>query len=62
MVAGDHFPTDVIAGAIIGSGIGLLVSVLHRRRGAAGSSADVSMRLVPGRLEGGGMVSLVGSF
>ncbi len=30
--AGKHFPSDVIAGAIAGSGIGVLVPWLHRRR------------------------------
>jgi membrane-associated phospholipid phosphatase len=27
--AGYHYPTDVIAGALVGSGVGLLVPVLH---------------------------------
>jgi membrane-associated phospholipid phosphatase len=28
--AGDHFPTDVIAGAVAGAGIGIIVPHLHR--------------------------------
>lgn len=31
VVAGDHFPTDVIAGAAIGSAFGVLIPALHRR-------------------------------
>jgi membrane-associated phospholipid phosphatase len=31
VVAGDHFPTDVIAGAAIGTGFGVLIPALHRR-------------------------------
>ena len=30
--AGQHFPTDVIMGALVGAGIGVLVPHLHRRR------------------------------
>jgi len=29
ILAGDHFPTDVLAGAIVGSSIGVLVPALH---------------------------------
>lgn len=32
VVAGDHFPTDVAAGAAIGSSVGVLIPALHRRR------------------------------
>jgi membrane-associated phospholipid phosphatase len=32
VTAGVHFPSDVIVGALVGSGIGLLVPLLHRRR------------------------------
>lgn len=31
VASGDHFPTDVLAGAVVGSAIGILVPVLHRR-------------------------------
>ncbi len=30
IASGDHFPTDVIAGAVIGSAIGYLIPTLHR--------------------------------
>lgn len=30
VVAGKHFPTDVVAGAALGSGIGWLVPTVHR--------------------------------
>jgi membrane-associated phospholipid phosphatase len=29
VLAGDHFPTDVIAGAVVGTSLGLLVPALH---------------------------------
>lgn len=29
VLAGDHFPTDVVAGALVGSALGLLVPALH---------------------------------
>jgi len=31
VLAGDHFPTDVLIGAVAGSAIGILVPALHRR-------------------------------
>jgi membrane-associated phospholipid phosphatase len=31
VVAGYHFPTDVLAGALVGASVGVLVPVLHRR-------------------------------
>jgi membrane-associated phospholipid phosphatase len=39
--AGVHYPTDVIAGAIVGSAIGYLVPRLHRR--SADSPVSVSL-------------------
>ena len=32
VVAGDHFPTDVIAGAGVGASFGVLLPALHTRR------------------------------
>jgi len=49
VLAGKHFPTDVIAGAVMGTAVGLTVPYLHRRR-------EVSVGLFPGGL------SVVGSF
>jgi membrane-associated phospholipid phosphatase len=56
--SGEHFPTDVIAGAMVGAGIGILVPHLHR-------SDDTKQRPVwigaaPG--PGGGSVSAGGVF
>jgi membrane-associated phospholipid phosphatase len=31
MAGGKHFPTDVIGGALLGSGIGWLVAAVHPR-------------------------------
>ena len=31
MRAGEHFPTDVIMGSLVGAGIGVLVPHFHRR-------------------------------
>jgi len=36
--AGEHFPTDVIAGAMAGAGIGLLVAHMHRDEAVASRS------------------------
>jgi hypothetical protein len=49
VLAGKHFPTDVIVGAVAGSAVGLTVPFLHRRR-------EVSVGLFPGGL------ALLGSF
>jgi undecaprenyl-diphosphatase len=32
VLSGDHFPTDCIAGALVGVSVGLLIPALHRRR------------------------------
>ncbi len=39
VVSGDHFPSDVVAGAIIGTAIGVLIPALHYR--------DVSVQPAP---------------
>lgn len=41
--AGEHYPTDVIVGAIVGGAIGHLVPVLHRR----GRSDRVALEVYP---------------
>jgi membrane-associated phospholipid phosphatase len=56
--AGKHFWTDVIAGAAVGSAIGLLVTHLHRirprRRSARpGPESRVAFRLMPALYPGG---------
>ncbi|HZS35408.1 MAG TPA: phosphatase PAP2 family protein [Polyangia bacterium] len=41
VLAGDHFPTDVIVGALTGSAFGVLLPALHRKTGVLlGGSAD----------------------
>ena len=35
VAAGDHFPTDVLAGAVAGTTVGLAVPAFHRTRGSA---------------------------
>lgn len=51
--ARSHFPTDVIAGAMMGAGIGVLVPALHR-------VAPPTIALSPMPLEGGGMGLAIG--
>ena len=58
--AGAHFPTDVIAGALAGAGVGLIVPHLHR-------SGDIQERRVwvgfqPAQIGQGGTASLSGVF
>lgn len=61
VLSGDHFPTDVIVGAVVGTGIGLIVPTLHRRHSALDSPLLSSLSLVPMQIDGGGMLSLAGS-
>jgi len=62
--AGKHFWTDVIAGALVGSGVGALIPLVHRRSGPAvargldeaaepGLRLEIAPLLLPG---GGGLV------
>jgi membrane-associated phospholipid phosphatase len=52
--AGDHFYTDVIAGAVLGIGLGLLIPWLHERQtgnpdpGESGSRVSVTPAVTPG--------------
>lgn len=55
--AGEHFPTDVIAGAMAGAGIGLLVAHLHRDETVASRSLWIGFNRAPG----GGTLLLGGS-
>ncbi len=41
--SGQHFPTDIIAGALVGSGIGLLVPYLHKL-----ANKNISACILPG--------------
>jgi undecaprenyl-diphosphatase len=53
--AGDHFPTDVIAGSMAGAAIGILVPHLHRHKEEA-PAVWVGVSPAPG----GGSLSLQG--
>lgn len=59
--SGDHFPTDVIVGAVAGSAIGLLFPALHRRPKSA-PKVLTGMRLVPVVSQEQTVLSLVGRF
>jgi membrane-associated phospholipid phosphatase len=59
--SGDHFPTDVIVGAVAGSAIGLLFPALHRRLRSA-PKVVTGMRLVPIVSPESTVLSLVGRF
>jgi membrane-associated phospholipid phosphatase len=50
VLAGSHFPTDTLAGAAVGIGLGLALPALH----------DSAVRLVPTAVPGGSVLSLVG--
>jgi membrane-associated phospholipid phosphatase len=39
VLSGEHFPTDVLAGAVMGSAVGLIIPRLHRREGTSVSLA-----------------------
>ena len=55
--AGDHFPTDVVAGSMAGAAIGVLVPHLHRHSDEA---PPVLVGAAPA--PGGGTIALTGSF
>ena len=55
--AGEHFPTDVIAGAVAGAAVGILVPHLHRH---ASESPHVWVGGAP--VPGGAMLNLQGRF
>lgn len=63
VASGDHFPTDVIVGALAGSAIGLLFPAVHRRwRASSVPKVLTGMRLVPTMAPDSSGVSLVGRF
>jgi len=55
--SGAHFPTDVMAGALVGAGVGVLVVHLHRENG----ERKVWVGTAPA-LGGGGTIALSGIF
>jgi undecaprenyl-diphosphatase len=58
--AGDHFPTDVIAGAMAGAGIGVLTAHLHREDTA--KQRRVWIGFTPSGVGEGGMGTVGGLF
>jgi membrane-associated phospholipid phosphatase len=48
--AGAHFPTDVLAGAVAGAGVGIIVPHLHRRPSGDGRSSWFGLQTLPGGL------------
>ena len=60
VLSGDHFPTDVLVGSLIGTSVGLIVPVLHRRKDLVPGVKALS--LVPTSRDGTTMLSLSGMF
>ncbi|MDB4970109.1 MAG: phosphoesterase PA-phosphatase related protein [Myxococcales bacterium] len=60
--SGDHFPTDVIVGAVVGSAIGLFFPAVHRRLLRSPPKVLTGMRLVPTFGPDSTTLSLVGRF
>ena len=56
--SGEHFPTDVITGALMGGAVGLIVPHLHRHAEEP-PALLVGAGPAPG---GGGLVTLAGRF
>ena len=54
VLAGNHFPTDCIVGAAVGSAAGILQSSVHRKR--------VPLRIVGGSTGSSSTVGIVGRF
>jgi len=57
---GKHFPTDVIAGAVAGAGIGVLVPHVHRVENV--EQRRVWVGFAPASVGNGGSLSLTGAF
>ncbi|HUX41593.1 MAG TPA: phosphatase PAP2 family protein [Rectinemataceae bacterium] len=48
VTSGNHFLSDIVAGAVLGSSLGFLVPELHRKRGtSSGSTAPAPLALSP---------------
>lgn len=60
MRAGKHFPTDVMTGAAIGATVGVVVPMLHRRRGEADADAPATGAAALG--SDGRLLSVAGVF
>lgn len=47
VLGGNHFATDVIAGAVVGSSVGFLVPLLHKKRAKTESRNESTVSLCP---------------
>jgi membrane-associated phospholipid phosphatase len=61
VASGDHFPTDVVIGAVVGAAFGLAVPALHRRSDTL-IPGLTALRIQPMVQPGSTAVALVGSF
>ncbi|MEM9023429.1 MAG: phosphatase PAP2 family protein, partial [Bacteroidota bacterium] len=52
VLAGKHFPTDVITGYAVGGAIGFLVPHLHRKRADKEATSDGGFSWTPSLLPG----------
>jgi hypothetical protein len=59
--SGDHFPTDVIVGAVAGSAVGLFFPAVHRRLKSV-PKIVTGMRLVPVVGPDSTLLTVVGGF
>lgn len=57
VLSGDHFPTDVITGALVGTSIGILYPMARHRLAQSGKA---NLSVTP--TQGGAVLSLVGRF
>ena len=48
VVAGKHYPSDVVVGALVGSGIGWVVPKLHERSASPSGSPQLAVAAMPG--------------
>ena len=54
VISGDHFPTDCIVGALIGTSLGVLIPALHRRKS--------QVMIAPAMESNGASLRLIGQF
>jgi membrane-associated phospholipid phosphatase len=47
VASGDHFPSDVLAGAVLGAACGYLVPLLHKATNASGGDSGLEAALSP---------------
>ena len=50
VTSGDHFPSDVVAGAAFGALIGYVVPLLHEKRATGAGTGTVTLNALPGGL------------